>query len=161
MLPTGISISKGENFLAIYDQTRAYGTEYNLVVVNPKEDVYRFIGYHNNNTAIEGTTGTFIKVTLKADENISSGTATGILIADPASENGGSSVLGFTGKKDFRTYVFADAKFSLNISDDTGFVNIRTDTDDINGSLYNLNGQRIKHPSKGIYIKNGKTILNK
>jgi hypothetical protein len=30
-----------------------------------------------------------------------------------------------------------------------------------NGSIYNLNGQRVTTPKKGLYIMNGKKVVNK
>ena len=46
----------------------------------------------------------------------------------------------------------------LNFEDGeaTGVANINRETTTNNGSFYNLNGQRVKKPTKGIYIVNGK-----
>ena len=50
------------------------------------------------------------------------------------------------------TMVFED-------EDVTGVNDVRGQMSDGRGELYNLAGQRIAQPSKGLYIKNGKKVV--
>ncbi len=46
-------------------------------------------------------------------------------------------------------------------NDGTGIINATTLTAEINHTLYNIAGQRIDYPTKGLYIRNGKKIFVK
>ena len=51
----------------------------------------------------------------------------------------------------------------IGFSDDetTGISTLLTNWEKVNGEVYNLNGQRVSNPTKGLYIVNGKKILVK
>ncbi len=83
-------------------------------------------------------------------------------------EDGNAFVLG-TGSTPFRAYfkagMFDRDVTSLGIGSDTGTTDIQTldvergTTDD--HTVYNLNGQRVAQPTKGLYIMNGKKVVIK
>ena len=52
-------------------------------------------------------------------------------------------------------------KVMLSSSGSTGIQAAITDNDDTNAPIYNLAGQRVANPKKGIYIKNGKKFVVK
>lgn len=43
----------------------------------------------------------------------------------------------------------------------TGIANVRSKTQDADGDFFNLKGQRVAHPTKGLYIVNGKKVVVK
>ena len=43
----------------------------------------------------------------------------------------------------------------------TGIADLKVNTSDVRGEYYNLAGQRIAHPTKGLYIVNGKKVIMK
>lgn len=69
--------------------------------------------------------------------------------------------------KPFRAYLTADSGApSLNIifpedGNMTGINDVRSQKEDVRGDFYNLKGQRISQPSKGLYIVNGKKYVVK
>ena len=56
----------------------------------------------------------------------------------------------------------ANARISLNFDDETTTGIIATLKDkETNSKVYNLNGQRVDNPAKGLYIVNGKKVIIK
>ena len=59
----------------------------------------------------------------------------------------------------------APAKLSLSFGDDDETTDIESVTTDEeakdNDVYYNLNGQRVSNPQKGVYIHNGKKVIIK
>jgi hypothetical protein len=43
----------------------------------------------------------------------------------------------------------------------TGIVDVRSKMSDVRSDFYNLNGQRVEKPAKGLYIINGKKVVSK
>jgi hypothetical protein len=50
---------------------------------------------------------------------------------------------------------------TLDINSTTGVNDVRSKTADERGEIYNLNGQRVVQPTKGLYIVNGKKVMIK
>ena len=51
---------------------------------------------------------------------------------------------------------------NLNFGDDTtGIDMVKGEGFKVNGEFYNLNGQRVTQPTKGLYIVNGKKVVIK
>jgi hypothetical protein len=48
--------------------------------------------------------------------------------------------------------------FSLD-EETTGVNDVRSKKDDVRGDYYNLNGQKVPNPTKGLYIVNGKKVI--
>ena len=63
--------------------------------------------------------------------------------------------------KGMRAYIKVpqNANVSLFIDGATGIDEVRSKTDDIRSGYYNLNGQRVTQPGKGLYIVNGKKLI--
>lgn len=56
----------------------------------------------------------------------------------------------------------ADARMSLVFADDeTNGINTVESKKTENGAYYNLNGQRVSKPAKGLFIQNGKKVIVK
>lgn len=56
------------------------------------------------------------------------------------------------------------ARGHLNIKlvgESTGIISLQNDERSFDGAIYNLRGQRVEHPTKGIYIINGRKFYNK
>ena len=51
--------------------------------------------------------------------------------------------------------------FKHGDDDVTGIQNLQSDEQSLDGAIYNLRGQRVEHPTKGIYIINGKKVIIK
>lgn len=68
---------------------------------------------------------------------------------------------------DFPSSITTQASARLRIvvgnddDDTTGINDVEINTEEIRGEFYNLNGQRVQTPSKGIYIVNGKKVFIK
>ena len=43
----------------------------------------------------------------------------------------------------------------------TTSIDVRSKMEDVRGEVYNLNGQRVAQPTKGLYIVNGKKVVVK
>ena len=50
---------------------------------------------------------------------------------------------------------------SFDFGDATAIDDVRSKTEDVRGDFYNLNGQRVANPTKGLYIVNGKKVIVK
>ena len=43
----------------------------------------------------------------------------------------------------------------------TGIADVRSKMEEVRGEIYNLNGQRVAQPQKGLYIQNGRKVILK
>ena len=59
----------------------------------------------------------------------------------------------------FSTHGVKVTKVVLTKTPSTGIATIVSDTKEAPGDIYNLAGQRVTAPSKGIYIQNGKKYI--
>lgn len=59
--------------------------------------------------------------------------------------------------------VGSSREFLLSIDDDeaTGIDALKNTKTDADGDYYNLSGQRVERPSKGVYIHNGRKIIKR
>ena len=99
--------------------------------------------------------------------------AAGLTAADPSTTyvlNNGTQGVGFyklkSGKtlgvgKAYLTYSGSGAPSFLGFDETTGMNDVRCKTEDVRGEYYNLNGQRVAQPTKGLYIVNGKKVVIK
>lgn len=135
-----------------------------------------------NNAVILKSTASTITMTLTttASSNDFSGnslkgvaTAAGLTAANPSTTyvlNNGTQGVGFyrlqSGKtlgvgKAYLTYSGSSAPSFLGFDETTGMNDVRCKTEDVRGEYYNLNGQRVAQPTKGLYIVNGKKVIIK
>lgn len=71
--------------------------------------------------------------------------------------------------KGFRAYFLlkgnaaSASSFSIDFGDGetTGIDDVRSQMSDVGGEVYNLNGQRVAQPAKGVYVVNGKKVIIK
>lgn len=63
--------------------------------------------------------------------------------------------------KAYLTYSGSGAPSFLGFDETTGMNDVRCKTEDVRGEYYNLNGQRVAQPTKGLYIVNGKKVVIK
>ena len=71
--------------------------------------------------------------------------------------------------KGFRAYfqlkgnAASASSFSIDFGDGetTGIDDVRSQMSDVGGEVYNLNGQRVAQPAKGVYVVNGKKVIIK
>ena len=135
----------------------------------------------NKPVILKSTAGTIVMTkTTTASSNDFSGNslqgvsaAAGLTAADPSTTyvlNNGSQGVGFyrlkSGKtlgvgKAYLTYSGSSAPSFLGFDETTGMNDVRCKTEDVRGEYYNLNGQRVAQPTKGLYIVNGKKVVIK
>ncbi len=142
-------------------------------IVKPTEAVTSFsaTGVTLKKDLVNTTVGTGSTVTMR-------GTYEKIDAIDYASQNsyvvgikdGVSSLYKVTSTvslKPFRAYftVEGGAAARINIAFDdeetTGMNDVRSKMEDVRGNYYNLQGQRVENPKKGLYIVNGKKIVKR
>jgi hypothetical protein len=92
----------------------------------------------------KAATGNYLTVTLEASEDAVSGVATMKDI-----------VLGDLDAKQMNRQ--SEATFNILVSETEGISSIQAD--DGEGPVYNVAGQRVKNPAKGLYIQDGKKIV--
>ena len=134
---------------------------------------------------IKGTAGETFTINVAASETAISGnllkgqTTTGNVAASTAGAYHyvfgyeSSSVYGFynlasateipAGKAYLETTEAADSRISIVFADEeaTGIADVRGKAEVAREGLFNLSGQRVSQPSKGLYIKNGKKVIMK
>jgi hypothetical protein len=100
-------------------------------------------------STITGNSGLLLTLPLIAAEDAAIGTCTGklqaITFADVNAEE----------------YAFDDTAFTLHLNENTAVTEVHADAQEQAGAIYNLAGQRVTHPTQGIYIINGKKIAVK
>lgn len=75
---------------------------------------------------------------------------------------GGSTINGFRGYFHLQGDAVETRTFTLNIDDETTGINaISNAQETIDSAVYNMKGQRVTNPAKGIYVKNGKKVIIK
>ncbi len=156
-LPMGVNIADK----AVFNSSRVKEPDYNLLIERVSKDTYRVLWYHNANQSIEKSDGLLLTLILEGTKDIINGENTGRLISNFTNEEGGSAALGFIDDTNMWTYGYPDATFTLSLSGGTGIDDIQVDPVDANGPIYDLRGQKVTKAGKGIYIMNGKKILNK
>ena len=65
--------------------------------------------------------------------------------------------------KVLKSNIDAGARLNISFGDDntTGVADVRSKMADVRGGYYNLSGQRVDQPQKGLYIVNGKKVIVK
>jgi hypothetical protein len=140
-LPEGLSIKKTG---ADFDIDMAGRTTWrkHTLDANETDGAYRFLLYSSGNTLIDGTSGAIIKVTLTANESFNGGNIVmnNILLVSPDE----------TETKPARyEYVIGSS----------GIKTVLADTNDKNARMYNLAGQKLAAPQKGINIIGGRKVV--
>ena len=142
-LPTGLSIKKSGNDLDFDIAGRTTWRKHTLDA-SEVSGAYRFLLYSSSNTLIEGTSGAIIKVTVVADNSFSGGK----IVID-------NTLLVSPDEKETKP-----AAYEYTIGEGTGISTITMDATK-NAPIYNLSGQRLTTPQKGINIINGKKVVIK
>ena len=148
-LPKGVIITDG----AFFNSSRVKNPDYNLLVSQVSKDTYRVLWYHNAHQSIEKSEGLLLTLILEGTKDMVNGKKSGRLISNFTNTEGGSSVWGFVDDTNMWTYGYPDADAVKEIDD------ILVDPAD--ARVYNLKGQKVTKAGKGVYIINGKKILNK
>ena len=142
-LPEGLTVKKSGADL-VYDMADRTSWRKHTLDANETDDGYRFLLYSSSNTVIDGTEGTIIKVTLTASQDMTGKTIAldNILLVSPDEKE------------------TKPARYEYVIGSDTGIRAITIDND-ANAPIYNLRGQRLTAPQKGINIIGGKKVVVK
>ena len=142
-LPDGLSVKQtgGEYVYDIADRTtwRKHSLD-----ANETDGIVRFLLASSSNATLSGTEGAIITITLKADNTYKGGTVKleNILLVTP----------------DEKEIKPADLSYTIGA---TGISTITMDAIDSNTPIYNLRGQRLAAPQKGINIIGGKKVIVK
>lgn len=142
-LPNGLSLKQTG---AEYDIDIAGRTTWrkHSLDANATNGIIRFLLASSSNATLEGTQGAVIRMTLKADNSFTGGTVKleNILLVTPA-------------EKEIKP---GDVSYTIG---STGIHTIVTDGTKTDAPIYNLSGQRLTAPQKGINIINGKKVMVK
>ena len=142
-LPEGLTVKKSGADL-VYDMADRTSWRKHTLDANETDGGYRFLLYSSSNTVIDGTEGTIIKVTLAASQDMTGKTIAldNILLVSPDEKE------------------TKPARYEYVIGSDTGIRAITIDND-ADAPIYNLRGQRLTAPQKGINIIGGKKVVVK
>ena len=143
-LPAGLSIKKSGSDLD-FDMAGRTSWRKHTLDANEVDGAYRFLLYSSGNTLIEGTSGAIIKVNLVADESFNGGKIVldNILLVDP-------------NEKETKP-----ANYEYVIGSGSGISTVMMDASGENTRIYNLSGQKLAAPQKGINIIGGKKVVVK
>ena len=143
-LPVGLSIKKNSSDLDFDIAGRTSWRKHTLDA-NEKDGAYRFLLYSSGNTLIEGTSGAIIKMSVVADESFNGGKIVldNILLVDP-------------NEKEMKP-----ARCEYEIGSGSGISSVKIDTIGKRAHIYNLSGQKLSAPKKGINIIGGKKVVVK
>ena len=140
-LPNGLSVkqSGGEYDFDIAGRTtwRKHSLD-----ANATNGIVRFLLASSSNATLTGTEGAVIKITLKADNSFAGGAVKleNILLVTPA-------------EKEIKQ---SDVNYTIGT---TGIKSVVIDNIEKNTPIYNLSGQRLDKPRKGINIIGGKKVI--
>lgn len=141
-LPAGLSIKKSGSDLD-FDMAGRTSWRKHTLDANEVDGAYRFLLYSSGNTLIEGASGAIIKVNIVADESFNGGKIVldNILLVDP-------------NEKETKP-----ARYEYEIGSGSGISTVMMDASGKNTHIYNLSGQKLTAPKKGVNIINGKKIV--
>lgn len=128
-------------------QFRLY--EYNNAI---DDSHWHWDGYEKT-LKIPGNATTIFKFTIEGD----AGSTVGLWLQ---SAPGTAQIAGLTTPNKHKPYTFTDCEICYLAGSGSGINDIQADTEK-EGAFYNLRGEKVSNPTKGIYIKNGKKYLLK
>ena len=142
-LPAGLSISKDGDEYEV-DLARTSYKKHSLDF-GAFDDFTRFLLWSSKNIVLDGNSGTIITVKLKADATFNGGTIQlkKILLVTPAEKETKCDLYEYT--------IGTDGIRGITASDDVT----------VDGPVFNLAGQRLQTPQKGINIIGGKKVIVK
>jgi hypothetical protein len=133
-------------------ETPLFKNDHALTIGNPSGNLWRFLAYSNSSKVFKTGT-TILKVTLKAEADITVGDATSIINA-----------INFT-KPDGTKADFADVNIKVTVTSASGINEITIDNP---ADVYDLQGNKVRSNatstdglSKGVYIINGQKVIVK
>ena len=143
-LPEGLKLMIGEDGYAVEMTGRTTWKDHTVYIGSLSEESVRMILASSKNAPIEGNSGGILNLTLVADENYDGGDImlTNILCTSP----------------DIQEYRPYDYTLHLANSSLTGIDRIE---DEQRPVIYNISGQRMSAPRKGINIINGRKVVIK
>ena len=143
-LPAGLSISKDGDEYEV-DLARTSYKKHSLDLGTSFDDFTRFLLWSSKNNVLDGNSGTIITVKLKADATFNGGTIQlkKILLVTPAEKETKCDLYEYT--------IGTDGIRGITASDDVT----------VDGPVFNLAGQRLQTPQKGINIIGGKKVIVK
>lgn len=148
-LPDGVTTVKDEDALPVFIKNE---TLCNKLTFYPTENDGFAALPQTTSAYVKGSEGTLFSVELKADESLTPGTKLTGTVTNAM----------FTVKDEdgsMRSVDVADFSFGISIVDKTTVGIDDISRESVNdGYYYNLNGQRVDVPRKGLYIMNGKKV---
>ena len=143
-LPKGLKLMTGEDGYGVEMTGRTTWKDHTVYLGSLSEESVRMILASGKNAPIDGNSGGILNLTLVADENYDGGDImlTNILCTSP----------------DIQEYRPYDYTLHLANSSPTGIDSIEEKQKPV---IYNISGQRISAPRKGINIINGKKVVFK
>ena len=142
-LPSGLTLKRTEEDYAIDIAGRTTWRKHSLDA-NATNGIVRFLLASSSNATLSGTEGAVIKMSVKTDKNFNSGTVRldNILLVTPD-------------EKEIKPSAISFVVDPVNVKD------IIAEEFDKQAPIYNLSGQRLEKPRKGVNIVGGKKVLVK
>jgi hypothetical protein len=159
-LPAGISIAKvmnedDEEVFDVSSERTKSKHALEVALVDAGNNIYRIMTYASNNATFKAS-GVMFAIGLQAAADAADGVYAAKIIADGEANGSKTQVL----VTPDGTQAFAkDVEFNITVGSGTGINNLSADNDD--APVYNLSGQLVKKASKGLFIKNGKKMIQK
>ena len=149
VVPEGISlkyVEDDEDYAYELNSERMSGKNWSVTITKIKDDTYQFIIYNSKNATLKGTSGALFTLKFVASDTMADGTLTGHLKNQMlAIDKNNSTDIG-------------DIPFYIN-GNDTGVGSVLSDSKET--STYDLSGQKLLAPQKGINIIDGKKVIVK
>ena len=148
-LPKGISVVKnGKNLLS--DSRKPAGDQHTLTLSEQQDGAIRFLCSSMNDETFTGNDGEIATLTVSIAGDMVQGDYPILLKKMKLSESNISNCYETESRM---------ATITINNNSATGIEQLATGSD--NETYYNLQGQRVNTPAKGVFVKNGKKVMMK
>lgn len=150
-LPTGISTIRDQDGVSEFTASSAHGSTY--IISNSydaESGAVIFVAFSLQAKAIQGSNGTLLTIPVKVDDNI----------ADETVFNGSLENIQLSKLDGNTTVNLNNVAFSVTVTPTAAIGSVFNEQEN-NTLIYNLAGQRVNHPSKGLYIQRSKKFVVK
>ena len=176
----------GANWMTFYNKLYSFEADENTQVFKARLSGTSITLYEVTDKIVDAGTAVVLKstgnpvmtLTTSASSNSDSNSLKGVSDAEGQTSDGTMYVLNYTAAngvgfyklasgsvlgvgKAYLTYSGSGAPDFFGFDETTGMNDVRCKTEDVRGEYYNLNGQRVAQPAKGLYIVNGKKVVIK
>lgn len=168
---TGYDLDDNDNIKVNFDQVHAieanrpyiirvsnsitsFSVTGTAVAINPIAKPMKNVGTGTTTKKIKAIIGTYTPITLEE----------GLLYLKDNQfkySTGSSKLKPFRAYFNFCDFDVPESRMTINFNDATGVNDVRCKMSDVRGVVFNLQGQRVARPAKGVYIREGKKYIIK